>query len=242
MNFIPAFYSGCKEIPVLKFGPDVNLSDAVFVQCDLSQAEDLTLEQVKTTWNFKNNRMSLCKWPKKIEKELGTEYFGDPISTEFCLDNPTGIFHKTMPETICLTGQTHGLLFSSSPQPNLYYENANFRLHTELESMLNVRYGLFLQCKFSTGPYVPASNFRGIAFVGCQFHIYFSLLKGKSTVSIDITDSVFIDCDLSESTNLTLEQVKSTWNYKTGRMNLSKWPEEILKALEEEEKAKEDEK
>ncbi|MDO4628371.1 MAG: hypothetical protein Q4C70_04240 [Planctomycetia bacterium] len=48
------------------------------------------------------------------------------------------------------------------------------------------------------------------------------------------TDAKFINCDLTEVENLTLEQVKSTWNYKTGHMDLSQWPEHILKALEAE--------
>ncbi|MBQ4144479.1 MAG: hypothetical protein IJD43_13510 [Thermoguttaceae bacterium] len=60
----------------------------------------------------------------------------------------------------------------------------------------------------------------------------------KFTQTVNLTDALFINCDLSSSTDLTLEQVKSTWNYKAGRMSLCKWPEHIEKALEEEEKAK----
>ena len=53
-----------------------------------------------------------------------------------------------------------------------------------------------------------------------------------------MTDTVFTECYLTTVRDLTLEQVKSTWNYKAGRMSLCKWPEYIEKALEEEEKAK----
>ena len=62
-----------KQIPVLQFGPDVNLTDAVFIDCDLSESQNLTLEQVKSTWNYKNGRMSLSKWPEEILKELDEE-------------------------------------------------------------------------------------------------------------------------------------------------------------------------
>jgi len=60
----------------------------------------------------------------------------------------------------------------------------------------------------------------------------------KFTQTVNLTDALFINCDLSGSTDLTLEQVKSTWNYKAGRMSLCKWPKHIEKALEEGEKAK----
>jgi hypothetical protein len=43
----------------------------------------------------------------------------------------------------------------------------------------------------------------------------------------------FINC-----TGLTVEQIKSTWNYKNGKMDRIKLPPDIQKALDEEMKQK----
>ena len=83
------------------------------------------------------------------------------------------------------------------------------------------------------------TDFSKMTFSDCSFgghSIYeYTKFSWKGTI---LEDTVFANCDLSNSTDLTLEQVKSTWNYKAGRMSLCKWPEYIEKALEEEEKAK----
>ena len=70
-------------------------------------------------------------------------------------------------------------------------------------------------------------DFSGMTFAHCRF----DNVRGSN-----FTDAKFFGCFISST--LTLEQVKSTWNYKTGNMHLSKWPKHIEKALEEEEKAK----
>jgi len=86
-------------------------------------------------------------------------------------------------------------------------------------------------------------DMRGCCFVRCKFWCI-------GMKDVDFEDAMFIECEFVEkttdvltleqvkSTDFTLEQVKSTWNYKTGNMHLSKWPKYIEKALEEEEKAK----
>ena len=73
-------------------------------------------------------------------------------------------------------------------------------------------------------------DISGMTFSFCELYGSFS--------GTNMTDTVFTESDLSTVEDLTLEQVKSTWNYKAGRMSLCKWPEYIEKALEEEEKAK----
>ena len=73
-------------------------------------------------------------------------------------------------------------------------------------------------------------DISGMTFSFCELYGSFS--------GTNMTDTVFTESDLSTVENLTLEQVKSTWNYKAGRMSLCKWPEYIEKVLEEEEKAK----
>ncbi|MDO4628373.1 MAG: hypothetical protein Q4C70_04250 [Planctomycetia bacterium] len=79
------------------------------------------------------------------------------------------------------------------------------------------------------GTTLEGLNLSGILFRSCT-------LNG-SVAKINLTDAVFLDCDLTKSTGLTFEQVKSTWNYKNDRMDLCQWPEHILKALEAEKNA-----
>jgi len=51
---------------------------------------------------------------------------------------------------------------------------------------------------------------------------------------IDLTDSIISGCNLEHLLGLTLENIKSTWNYKHNRMEGIKLPEEIQKALDAE--------
>ena len=65
---------------------------------------------------------------------------------------------------------------------------------------------------------------------------------------VDFTDAVITQCHFNGGNNLTLEQIKSTWNYKTGNMAQGKWtgsnhvrgiklPKEIQDALDAEKEA-----
>jgi len=50
--------------------------------------------------------------------------------------------------------------------------------------------------------------------------------------------SVFSDCDFARTEdNLTLDQIKSTWNYKVGRMEGIVLPQELQEALDIERQA-----
>ena len=55
---------------------------------------------------------------------------------------------------------------------------------------------------------------------------------------VDMDDYVFINCNLSNS-NITIEQIKQTWNYKNNRMDLIKLPPDLQKYFDEEKKEKE---
>ncbi|MDR2643373.1 MAG: pentapeptide repeat-containing protein [Planctomycetaceae bacterium] len=50
-----------------------NLSDSVITQCDFEHTKNLTVEQIKSTWNYKQNRMDGIKLPKSIQDELDKE-------------------------------------------------------------------------------------------------------------------------------------------------------------------------
>jgi len=78
-------------------------------------------------------------------------------------------------------------------------------------------------------------------------------LSGCDFSAVNLSDCSFTDCDFTganfddavisyvrfsyDTRGLTLEQIKSTWNYKHGRMDGIELPEEIAKALEEEQQA-----
>lgn len=68
-------------------------------------------------------------------------------------------------------------------------------------------------------------------FVNCTF--------GSSMVDTNIQDAVFSNCIFCTQTNLTIEQIKSTWNYKNNRMDLVKLPPDLQKYFDEEKKTKE---
>ena len=226
------FRNGQKLISRLNFAADAVLEDAAFLQCDLTPSKELTLEQVKSTWNYKTGRLHLCRWPKHIAEALETEYFGDPVTSGLLLKDPQGVTGgKEHPETVCLTGKI--ALHFSVPQPFFWFENADCPTSFfTLGSSMNQRMGLFIDCRF-----VPTQqknwetqwDLSRTAFLGCRL----ADLPEKS-----LEDTIFVNCDLSKARNLTLEQVKSTWNYKAGRMSLCKWPKHIENVLEEEEKAK----
>ena len=71
-------------------------------------------------------------------------------------------------------------------------------------------------------------DLSNMVFVGCVFGL------GDKPAQMDITDSVISNCFLRDLNGLTLENVKSTWNYKHGRMEGIVLPAEIQKALDAE--------
>jgi O-phosphoseryl-tRNA(Cys) synthetase len=53
----------------------------------------------------------------------------------------------------------------------------------------------------------------------------------------NFTDAIISGCIFTNNVkNLTVEQIKSTWNYKVGRMDGIKLPPDIQKALDAEKK------
>jgi hypothetical protein len=51
----------------------VNFTNAVVTDCVLGEYTNLTLEQIKSTWNYKNNRMTGIVLPPEIQKKLGAK-------------------------------------------------------------------------------------------------------------------------------------------------------------------------
>ncbi|MGL6195703.1 MAG: pentapeptide repeat-containing protein [Thermoguttaceae bacterium] len=123
-----------------------------------------------------------------------------------------------------------------------------------LNGGINVRHS-YIGCDFSMKQlYSTASykngelaniDFAGIDFSsadlskmnisGCSFRGAFRPISKKCNFQgADLTDSVICRCDFSLAENLTVDQIKSTWNYKVGRMEGIKLPPDIADALEKE--------
>jgi len=62
----------------------------------------------------------------------------------------------------------------------------------------------------------------------------------RNLKDVNLTDAVITHCNFSLATNLTLDQIKSTWNYKTGNMQGVTLPRELQEQLDAERQAKEE--
>lgn len=212
---------------------NVDFTDAVFLDGDMRHSQ-LSLEQIKTTWNYKNNRMNLVQWPKDIQRALNfPERYSKPPAI---LKSPQGIF-SFQPFPPCIMSGNINMEIGYSKDRNLYnifFSNVIGPLSYPKiiwEQTDNYRWGYFDSITFNNKDAFCSEN-NALNLSCTVFKMCCFILTDWQKVLLE--NSVFIDCDLSESKNLTLEQVKSTWNYKNGRMSLSKWPEEILKELEKE--------
>ena len=80
-------------------------------------------------------------------------------------------------------------------------------------------------------------NINNAVFIDCNINLrYPDREEGKLIFrygKIDLTDSVISGCTLN---GVTLENVKSTWNYKNNRMEGITLPSDIQKALDAEKK------
>ncbi|MDR1479271.1 MAG: pentapeptide repeat-containing protein, partial [Planctomycetaceae bacterium] len=83
----------------------------------------------------------------------------------------------------------------------------------------------FLDIKFGVS-ILRGLNLSRFNLTGCQF-------LGDLT-DVNFTEAVISKCDFGVLSNITIDQIKSTWNYKAGRMNGIKLPDKIQKELDAE--------
>jgi len=112
------------------------------------------------------------------------------------------------------------------------YHNAHGDFDFKIEQLLvtkDFKEGFVKKVSFNrlVWPYhvVDLSN---MVFVDCHFG------WSDESAKIDLTDSVISGCNFEYFHGLTLENVKSTWNYKHNRMEGIKLPDEIQKTLDTE--------
>ena len=84
-----------------------------------------------------------------------------------------------------------------------------------------------------TGLRLVQLNKAGLRFDGFDFSRRI-LAGGHLTIDgagVDLSDAVITDADLTRCTSLTADQIKSTWNYKHGRMEGIVLPKDLANAL-----------
>ncbi|MBE6428702.1 MAG: pentapeptide repeat-containing protein [Planctomycetaceae bacterium] len=226
------------KLAKLNFWPDQSFENAVFVQADLSEVW-MEAEQVMKTWNWRNQRMDLAKWPKNIEEELNVSHWGDPIQEKNVVKDPRMELRERLETLTVFTGDVHIRAAKELEEDgtNCYFEDADLS-GLELKHFdrtVNVQKGLFVRCRLEnwTRRFRAPKDLSRSVFLGCRV--------AADLAGIDLTNTAFINCDLSEAF-MTFSQFETTWNYQTGRLSMTKWPEHIEKKLKEEEKAKEEEK
>lgn len=73
-----AVFVNCKLYSSMK---GAILEDVVFTNCEFREVADLTVEQLKQTWNYKNNRMDLIELPPDLQKYFDEEKKGRAVDS-----------------------------------------------------------------------------------------------------------------------------------------------------------------
>jgi uncharacterized protein YjbI with pentapeptide repeats len=140
----------------------------------------------------------------------------------------------------------------TSPPLGITFEQLKSTKSYKDGRLLNI--GLYLTCldgqvDFSNMNLTGCYSCKGGTYNHCKiddlntFILKYNSLKRTGQISprgqsdqcvINITDSVITDCNFRDFKGITFENVKSTWNYKHGRMEGIKLPEEIQKLLDAE--------
>ena len=194
--------------------PDADFTYSLFLEnCDIY----LSPEQLMQTKNYK---LKILRCERLIGNYPNVDFSDFEISCQFFAEDLDGAkFHNTwFIDSLIPKGMTQ----------EQFKQTRNYRTGI----FLGVYNTLAVDARrdIKTRSIFQDLDISGMNFSFCKL--------GGSFSGTNMTDTVFTECYLTTVRDLTLEQVKSTWNYKAGRMSLCKWPEYIEKALEEEEKAK----
>lgn len=194
-----------------------------FTGCDFTDAHitrssiSLTKEQLMTTGSYKRKDLIGCWFQGDFS---GVDFSGFDLSGARFISakidgcdfsnakiSATALYHSIPPKTII----------------------GNLMTREQLMSTKDFRQGCVLNVTFS-GFDFSELDLSGMNFTGCIF----GLANFHNT---SLTNSVFSDCIFSGTKNLTLDQIKSTWNYKVGRMEGVILPKELQEALDAEHQA-----
>jgi uncharacterized protein YjbI with pentapeptide repeats len=189
---------------------------ATFGDTDFSDARienigyiSLTRKQLESTYSFKQKYL------------LGITFSGSDLQgtdfSGFTLKN-MGFGGTSLRDCIFTDAVLEGC--------NLGYKDYGMTFEM-LQSTWNYKNGNLINLGLNIVWPEGCADFSKMTLTGCVF-------GSEANCQLDLTDSVITNCDFRNFKGLTLENVKSTWNYKHGRMAGIKLPEEIQKALDTE--------
>ena len=234
------------------------LKNIIFDDCDLSGAN--LRETVFVNCSFKNSNLAGCwigtikpdcdftdAWIGGIEK--GCQYLS--ISKNQLLS--TGSYKNNMLTNIFFTGSDFtGVDFSGCTLKGTSFycqlnhcifinsdiEGVCFGADIEVVQLLstkNFREGLLKDVKFHRVIWSDdVIDMSRMSIIDCEFGSPRPKRDRVPPAKIDLTDSVISGCNFEYFRGLTIENVKSTWNYKYNRMEGIKLPKEIQDALDAE--------
>ena len=105
----------------------------------------------------------------------------------------------------------------------------------QLQSTRNFKDGHLINMRLNIEWPEELADFSGMNLTGCFFGPNVNRTLGtENQAKVNLTDSVITNCDFRKFKGITLENIKSTWNYKHNRMEGIQLPEEIQKALDAE--------
>lgn len=194
---------------------DVNAYDATFINCDFSGAYISQIEYLMIpyddfikTYTYKHKMII----DSTIEIDMRGSNETVDLSGFILSGSSIRAFGKR--DNIDLTGAVIKRFHAQLP-----YEKIATTADYQNKSLERIR---FVRLNLEN------VDFSDFVLYGCSF-------AGCDMKNVNFTNTVISECDFFNLTNLTLDQIKSTWNYKTGNMKGISLPEEIQKQLDEEE-------
>jgi uncharacterized protein YjbI with pentapeptide repeats len=206
---------------------DGSVNGCSFVNADIfgTSIGGLNAEQLKSTINFKKKNLSYIDFNWYGCDFSGIDFSGMNLSH---VNFYRVQFNHCKFDDAKINNSSFQFMFGNNSSFNDYQKFFDFRIE-QLLSTKDFKEGFVENVKiiraiWSNDKKIDLSK---IVFVNC-------VLGSENQAKVDLTNSVISNCDFSNLKGLTLENVKSTWNYKHNRMKGIKLPEEIRKALDAE--------
>ncbi|MBR4751828.1 MAG: pentapeptide repeat-containing protein [Thermoguttaceae bacterium] len=189
----------------IKNAQGCNFTDARFYQnCSVT---DMTKEQLFSTYNYREKDyvggLTLSNAEKDIKSLSGADFSRCRISSL--------TFHNYDVSNVDFT--------DAFICGTLVFSNCVGLIKEQLESTCNWKNRIY---SFSFGVFYPQTglDWSNTDFSGFRFETGASLGSG-SVEGADFTDSIINYYTLQSNQNVTVEQIKSTWNFKNREMKLS---------------------
>ena len=230
-----------KNISTDAHGEEV-YGNAEFIDCDFTNADisgaefaHLCPQNLTQTANYKLRDLSNTKisswthWsdPNELKREPFARHDEDFSWSVPNYDPPNLDFSSFNLENSRLPGdlrgcnftdtQINGAIIGSDVFAEVNHRNRHCILD-QLKSTQNNKLGVFTNVTF-VGHNFSGMDFSYMNLTGCRF----LSRSGGASLKCNFQDAIFTNavisnCDFSGAENLTLEQIKSTWNYKVSRM------------------------